>query len=252
LFADGLYEGLGLAVVKGDIYVLQRTELSRLRDTDGDGRCDTIDTISDDWGVSGNYHEFAYGLPHDADGNFYVSLNVGFLDPKWWHGKSLAPWRWARSVNESDVHASFRSPNGLGFNGDGDLFATDNQGDWMPSCPLFHVKAGEFYGHPASLEWTDEYKKIGKKASDTDPPTRQRRAPAVWIPYGLSRSAGNPLSRRGSSGRSRGRCSWPSSPTAASCAPTWRRSRASGRGARCSFGAGRARRTGSRSRPTGR
>jgi len=198
LFAEGLYEGLGLAVVKGDIYVLQRTELSRLRDTDGDGRCDTIDTISDDWGLSGNYHEFAYGLPHDADGNFYVSLNVGFLDPKWWHGKSLAPWRgWVLKVGpdgKSEPFASgLRSPNGLGFNGDGDLFVTDNQGDWMPSCPLFHVKAGEFYGHPASLEWTDEYKKFDKKASDTEPPHRQRRAPALWIPYGLSRSAGNPL-----------------------------------------------------------
>jgi hypothetical protein len=32
-----------------------------------------------------------------------------------------------------------------------------------------------------------------KKASDTEPPTGAPRAPAVWIPYGLSRSAGNPL-----------------------------------------------------------
>jgi glucose/arabinose dehydrogenase len=198
LFAEGLYEGLGLAVVNGEICVLQRTELSRLKDTDGDGRCDTIETISDDWGVSGNYHEFAYGLPHDRDGNFYVSLNVGFLDPKWWHGKSLARWRgWIIKIGadgKSEPFASgFRSPNGLGFNDEGDLFATDNQGDWMPSCPLFHVKKGEFYGHPASLEWTDEYQKANRKASDTEPPTRQRRAPAVWIPYGLSRSAGNPL-----------------------------------------------------------
>ena len=32
LFAEGLWEGLGLAVVDGEIFVLQRGELSRLRD----------------------------------------------------------------------------------------------------------------------------------------------------------------------------------------------------------------------------
>jgi glucose/arabinose dehydrogenase len=197
LFAEGLYEGLGLAVVGGEICVLQRTELSRLRDTDGDGRCDTIDTISDDWGVSGNYHEFAYGLPHDRDGNFFIALNVGFQDPKWWHGKSLAPWRgWVlriRPDGRSEPFAcGFRSPNGLCLSPDGDLFATDNQGDWLPSCPIYHVKKDEFYGHPASLEWTDEYHKLGRHPSDTEPPERPRKQAAVWIPYGMSRSAGNP------------------------------------------------------------
>lgn len=198
LFAEGLYEGLGLAVVQGEIYVLQRTELSRLRDTDGDGRCDTVDTICDDWGVSGNYHEFAYGLPHDRAGNFYVSLNVAFFDPKWWHGKSPVPHRgWILKIapdGKVEPFASgFRSPNGLCLDGDGELFATDNQGDWMPSCPLVHVEEGGFYGHPASLEWTPEYRDFGRKASDTEPPQRPRQPPALWIPYGLSRSAGNPL-----------------------------------------------------------
>ena len=39
LFAEGLQEGLGLRVVDGAIYVLQRSELSRLVDADGDGHC---------------------------------------------------------------------------------------------------------------------------------------------------------------------------------------------------------------------
>jgi glucose/arabinose dehydrogenase len=197
LFAEGLYEGLGLAVVNGEICVLQRTELSRLRDTDGDGRCDTIETLSDDWGVSGNYHEFAYGLPHDRDGNFFISLNVGFQDPKWWHGKSLAPWRgWILRIRPDGrgepFACGFRSPNGLCLSAEGDLFATDNQGDWLPTCPIYHVQKGEFYGHPASLAWTDEYHKLGKTPSDTEPQERPRRQAAVWIPYGMSRSAGNP------------------------------------------------------------
>jgi len=198
LFAEGLYEGLGLKVVDGEICVVQRTELSRLRDVDSDGVCDTIDTISNDWGVSGNYHEFAYGLPRDVAGNFYLSFNVSFFDPKWWHGKSPARWRgWVVQVTpDGDVvpfASGFRSPNGLGLNATGDLFVTDNQGDWMPAGPLFHVKKGEWYGHPASLEWIDDYRKLDRKASDTEPPPRPRTPPAIWFPYGLSRSAGNPL-----------------------------------------------------------
>ena len=59
LFAEGLWEGLGLNVVDGEIYVLQRGELARLADDDGDGRCDRIDTIADGWGLSGTYHEIA-------------------------------------------------------------------------------------------------------------------------------------------------------------------------------------------------
>ncbi|MFN0009805.1 MAG: family 16 glycoside hydrolase [Planctomycetota bacterium] len=196
LFAEGLQEGLGLTVVDGAIHVLQRGEISKLADDDGDGRCDRIDTLCDAWGVSGHYHEFAFGLPRDAAGNFFVSLNVSFGDPKWWHGRSTAPWRgWVMKVTpqgELEPYAlGFRSPCGLGFDEEGNLFETDNQGDWMPSCPIFHVKPGRFYGHPASLAWTSEYLATKTTPSDTIPPERAREPAAVWIPYKWSRSAGN-------------------------------------------------------------
>ena len=193
LFAEGLQEGLGLAVVDGEIHVLQRGELTRLRDVDGDGVADHLDTISDDWGMSGNYHEFAFGLPRDDEGNFWISLNVAFLSPKWWHGKSPAPYRgWVLKIapdgTTTPVAPGFRSPCGLGRNAAGDMFATDNQGDWLASSPVYHVQPGRFYGHPAGLDWTVDYKLAGKKSTDTDPP-RLRRAPAaVWLPYAWSRS----------------------------------------------------------------
>ena len=196
LFAEGLQEGLGLAVVKGEIYVLQRGELSRLTDVDHDGKCDRIETVQNGWGLSGHYHEFAFGLPVDADGNFFLSLNVSFGDPQWWHGRSTAPWRgWILKITrEGELEpfaCGFRSPCGLGMTEAGELLETDNQGDWMPSCPIFHVKKDRFYGHPASLAWTPEYLSTRTTPSDTVPPERAREPAAVWIPYKWVRSAGN-------------------------------------------------------------
>ncbi len=196
LFAEGLHEGLGLEVVNDEIYVLQRGELSKLFDDDGDGVCDRIDTFAQGWGYSGHYHEFAFGLPRDNAGNFYASFNVSFGDPHWWHGRSTVPDRgWILRIKPDGalerVASGARSPCGLGRNSAGDIFFTDNQGDWMPACPIFHVTDGAFFGHPASLNWTREYIDAGRTASDTETPERARVNAAIWLPYDWSRSTGN-------------------------------------------------------------
>jgi glucose/arabinose dehydrogenase len=48
-----------------------------------------------------------------------------------------------------------RSPCGLGMI-DGELFYTDNQGDWMGSGGIVHLKKGAFAGHPAGLRWAGQ------------------------------------------------------------------------------------------------
>ena len=53
--------------------------------------------------------------------------------------------------------SGFRSPNGIGFDAGGRLLITDNQGDWRPTSPLYDVKEGGFYGHPASLVWEKDW-----------------------------------------------------------------------------------------------
>lgn len=196
IFAEGLHEGLGLNVVGDNIYVVQRGEISRLLDLDGDRVCDRIETLTQDWGMTGNYHEFAFGLPEDAEGNLYFSLNLGFWSPEWWHGLSRAPYRgWIlRMTPDGQVEpyaSGVRSPCGLGMNAAGDLFYTDNQGDWMASSPIYHVQPGKWYGHPASLRWTEEYEKEGRIPSSTIPADGERQNAAVWLPYPWSRSTGN-------------------------------------------------------------
>lgn len=196
LYAEGLWEGMGLAVVGERVFVLQRQELSELLDTDKDGRCDTVRTVCDDWGVSENYHEFAFGLPVDRDGNFWISLNLGFTDPKWWHGRSLAPYRgWVARIGSDGSFepwaAGFRSPCGIGFGPAGTLLVTDNQGDWEPVCPLIVVEKGGFHGAPASLEWRPDFQASRTVPSVTAPVDVPRTRPAVWMPYKWTRSTGN-------------------------------------------------------------
>src|SRR5437879_13840887 len=78
LFATGLHEALGLVVDGKDVYVTQRPELTRLTDRDGDDVADDYVTVCDKWGVSGDYHEFAFGPARDKQGNFFVTLTFGF------------------------------------------------------------------------------------------------------------------------------------------------------------------------------
>ena len=204
LFHEGLWEGLGLDVKNDVIHVVQRGELSALEDTDGDGRCDTVTTIANDWGLSGHYHEFAFGLPRDTKDNWWVGLNVSFGDPEWWHGRSTVPYRgWILRVSpEGEVTpwaSGLRSPNGVAIDSQDRLFVTDNQGDWVASSPIYHIVEGGFYGHPKSLNWTDPYRAAGKVAHDEIPPAEaslDRESPAIWIPYEWSRSTGNLLEDR--------------------------------------------------------
>ena len=73
-FAHGLHEVLGLAYRDGWLYVTQRCELSRIKDSDGDGVADRFETVSDAWEINGDYHEYAFGSKFDKDGNIWVAL----------------------------------------------------------------------------------------------------------------------------------------------------------------------------------
>ena len=78
LFASGLHEPLGIvAAPPGGYYVAQRQEVTRLVDTDGDGRADVFETIAK-IPISGSYHEYAFGPVLAPNGNLRITLNVAF------------------------------------------------------------------------------------------------------------------------------------------------------------------------------
>lgn len=182
-FAEGLHEPMGLGIVDGKVTVVNRGEVTQLSDTDGDGLADRQTCLTNGWGVTGNYHEYAYGLPADPAGNLYVALNLTFAAG----GPSAdVPYRGcvvrvAPGGRLEPVACGLRSPNGIGRNAEGEIFVTDNQGDWVGACPLYHVRPGRYFGHPASQRWYASL--VGAQpltAPDALPP---RTLPAVWFPY---------------------------------------------------------------------
>lgn len=180
LFAEGLNEPLGLAVVDGQIVVAQKQELTRVLDTNGDGWADTFECITDDWGYTGNYHAFAFGPAVDRDGNFYVA----FCGQRARQDVKHAGWMIKISPDGESVEGfanGLRAPNGFGFYGpDNDLFVTDNQGNWIGACKLDHIKPGQFYGFPAATPAPPEMW--------TAPPD-DFTPPAVWFPRAFAPSA---------------------------------------------------------------
>lgn len=221
-FASGLHEALGLAWRDGAFYTAQRSELTKLTDTNGDGRADKYETVYN-WPLSGNYHEYSYGPKIAPDGSMFVTTNVGFFDPEWWRGQSRVPWRgWTLHITPDGKMepwaTGMRSPCGIGFIGN-DFFYADNQGDWMGSGGLVQVEKGDFTGHPAGLMWTnrpesplklsqtDIYRAVDPRLSPSwsDAPTKPEnletevpkalfevakqypdiKTPAVWLPHGI-------------------------------------------------------------------
>jgi glucose/arabinose dehydrogenase len=161
-FASGLHEVLGLAYKDGWLYVTQRPELSRIKDTDGDGKADVFETVSDSWEIIGDYHEYAFGSRFDKSGNIWVTLCLtgSFTSNdkfRGWAGKITPAGKFIPTTS------GVRSPGGVGFNAEGDIFYTDNQGPWNGTCGLKQLVEGGFTGHPDSFKWYPDANKLNAK-----------------------------------------------------------------------------------------
>lgn len=155
-FGQGLHEPLGIAYREGAYYIAQRGELMKLEDRTGDGKADLYQTIYR-WPLTGNYHEYSYGPKFLPDGDMIVTLNLSWVG----YGASLIDWRgWMLRISEggemTPIATGLRSPAGFGLNAEGDIFYTENQGDWIGSGWMTHLESGDFAGHPEGLRWTDK------------------------------------------------------------------------------------------------
>ena len=179
--ASGLAEPLGMKVVEGEIYVLQKQELSHLIDRNGDGLIDTYNALCANFGVTADFHEFSYGLEF-LDGYFYANLGLAMrlMGHERQHPDRGRTIKISQDGRYEWVNQGLRQPNGIGQNLKGELFITENQGRWVPACKFIHVQEGSFEGCRLSLK--------------DSLPNLPMRLPAVWLPQDeIGNSPGNPL-----------------------------------------------------------
>ncbi|QDT01851.1 hypothetical protein K227x_02200 [Rubripirellula lacrimiformis] len=205
-FASALHEPLGLLKQDDALITAQRTEITAIRDLDGDLVADDYETLTNDWGVTGCYHEYAYGPKRDGQGNLWFTLNIGMglkgqqltrILPDAALGYRQAKWRgWGLQIGADGeaipVCAGMRSPSGIGANAAGDMFYTDQQGNWVATNSLHHMRPGVFFHHPESLASMNqpgsplsgiESVPDGLPLPEALQQFPQMRPPAVWFPY---------------------------------------------------------------------
>ena len=205
-YATALHEPLGLLQLGDSMYTAQRSELTRLRDSDGDQVADEYLTVAKGWGVTGHYHEYAYGPKLDKNGDFWVTLNIGLglKGEELKHalkqpalGYKQGRWRgWGMKISPDGkmvpICAGMRSPSGLGANAVGDMFYTDQQGNWVATNSLCHMREGAFFHHAEALASMNlpgspisGVKSVpsGLPLPEAMKAFPQLTPPAVWFPY---------------------------------------------------------------------
>lgn len=164
LFAEGMFDSLGVVIEdkKGlNLVVGQKAELTRVRDTNGDGRADRFETLFDGFGYHSNYHTYLHGPVKGKDGAYYFGLNLAHTDEAVYKADGLymgsqggfSGWAF-RVTAEGEVTpwaSGLRSAAGWTRGPDGKIWITENQGEFVGTSKLFVLQKGAFYGHPSSL-----------------------------------------------------------------------------------------------------
>ncbi|MDP5005520.1 MAG: plastocyanin/azurin family copper-binding protein [Verrucomicrobiales bacterium] len=134
-FATGLHQSLGVKVVKDNLYVLGRDQITRLHDLNGDDEADFYECVTNAMRTSPGGHDFIVGLESDAEGRWhFASGNQGICR--------------VTGNDQLEVLATgFRNPNGLGISPDGRFITTSVQeGDWTPATSICQIELGKNEG----------------------------------------------------------------------------------------------------------
>jgi glucose/arabinose dehydrogenase len=171
-YARGLFQDAYSMLAEPDgLYVLHRRNLTRVTDTDGDGKADRFDRVAALPHGTTETYDYPYGLARDRTGAFVISYAPYANRHLAGSGGAvrLVPGREPR-----EVAYGFRNPVGWCAGPDGEVFFTDNQGEWVASNKLCHLAEGRFYGFP--------------NPGQRQHTTRPRGKTAVWVPYGWAKS----------------------------------------------------------------
>ena len=182
--AAGLFETLGLKVVKGKIYVNGRDQITQLIDLNGDGETDYFKVFNRDVYVSSNFHEFAFDLQTDKEGNFYFAKAAPVRGGGRGFDKILPHHGIVAKISPDGkkfevVATGIRASGGVGIGPNGEITTGENEGTWQPACKINFLAAKDapqFFGTEDSRQFL---------SSDSFTP------PMLYMPMDVDNSGGS-------------------------------------------------------------
>lgn len=172
-YANGLFqEAYSMTASEEAVYLLHRRNLTAIRDMDGDGFADRFERVAAlPHGVADTY-DYGYGLVRERSGSFVLAFapyaNRHIV------GSGGAVRYDPMSGKFIEIAFGMRNPVGWCADTAGNIFFTDNQGEWVATNKLCHVVEGRYYGFPNPDQPHHQSKPFGRTA--------------VWVPYAWAHS----------------------------------------------------------------
>ena len=185
VISDELAAPYGLNTGKSYVDVATKFGVVRLSKFGVDGLARRSELVASGWGHTDDYHDWVVGLPKDRQGNYFVAIPCQQDE----RSKAAASFRGAvlalqprkptpqspRKFEIQRVSVGHRFPMGIALRRDGELFVTDNQGNYNPFNELNHVRQDKHFGFINRLD-----RENGGK--------RDLAEPAIDIPHPWTRS----------------------------------------------------------------
>jgi mono/diheme cytochrome c family protein len=185
-YASGFHEPMSIEIVKEAVYVFGREGIVKLHDLNHDGVADFYENFSNVMEQSAESREWAADMVTAPDGTFYIAKGGSLDNGPGMTSKTGKGFRSGSSQNgailkisadglKSEVIATgLRGPY-LGMHPEkGILTASDQQGNFVPSTPIYWIKKGDYFG-------------VQPTAHRSDNP--EVAPPLTWIPHRVDRSS---------------------------------------------------------------
>jgi len=170
--AHGLFqEAYSMRAEDDALYVMHRRNLTRIPHAPMDRKAARFDRMFALPHGIGETYDYGYGLVRDKSGSFLASY-APYANRELPGSGGLVRLRPGKEPEE--IAFGFRNPVGWCNGPDGEVFFTDNQGEWVATNKLCHIVEGRYYGFPNPAQQQHAKKPMAKTA--------------VWVPYRWARS----------------------------------------------------------------
>lgn len=166
--ACGLHEPSGVRLQDEEIYVFGRNGVTKVIP----GRNLVYQNYSSDFWQSAETRDFAHSLDFDSQGRLFISKGGQQNDYPSKHSGRVLKFDEDKKVSVfasglRNVYFSFRP-------GTDEIYASDQQGHWVPATPIHRIVEGGYYGFQPAAPW-------GVPEPEVTPPL-------CWIPHTIAGS----------------------------------------------------------------